>query len=91
MEKQNIISFFWVLYDIFINFAVMNLKQSYYRMGLAMMMVGGLTLFSSCKDDKKNAEGDIIAPKPVVVKKKSTQKLATTHRSVRSIGWAHII
>lgn len=70
----------------------MNLKQSYYRMGLAMMMVGGLTLFSSCKDDKKKAEGDIIAPKPVVVKKKSTQKVGD-YSQKREVDWlgAHYI
>ena len=70
----------------------MNLKQSYYRVGLAMMMVGGLTLFSSCKDDKKKAEGDIIAPKPVVVKKKSTQKVGD-YSQKREVDWlgAHYI
>lgn len=61
-------------------------------MGLAIMMVGGLTLLSSCKDDKKKAEGDIIAPKPVVVKKKSTQKVGD-YSQKREVDWlgAHYI
>ena len=70
----------------------MKLKQSYFRTGLAAMAAGCLCMLSSC-GEKKKADGDIIAPKPVVAKKKSVQKVGdySQKRDVEWLGSHYII
>lgn len=63
----------------------MKLKLSYYRTGLAVMLTGCLCMLSSCSDKKKVAR-DIIATKPVVAKKKSTQKVGD-YSQKREVEW----
>lgn len=85
MERQNIWQYFALGKRFFINFASMKLKQSYSKVCLAVMLAGGLGLLSSCHD-KKKADSDIIAKKPVAVKKKSTQKVGD-YSQKRDIDW----
>lgn len=70
----------------------MQLNLSYTKACLAMALMVGLAQLSSCTE-KKKAEGDIIATKPVVVKKKATQSMSaySQKRSVEWLGKTYVV